>query len=112
MTELQGKQLARAAWLGLLIWQFVWLALLPTPYGKGNLVFALVACVPMLFPLPGIVRLRARGMIWGGYIALFLAMFGGVEAWADPPERPAALLQLVFCGLYFAGLIVGTRKRR
>lgn len=112
MSEAAGRQLGRAAWLGLLVWQFAWLALLPEPYGKNNLILATIIAVPMLLPLFGILRLRPRGLIWGGYLVLFLAMFGFMELWADPPERPAAGLQLLLCGLFLTGLVFGTRKRR
>lgn len=112
MSEAAGRQLGRAAWIALLLWQFTWLALVPEPHGKHNLVLATLLAIPMLLPLPGILRLRARGLIWGGYMALFLAMFGFMELWADPPERPAAGLQLLLCGLFLTGLVFGTRKRR
>jgi uncharacterized membrane protein len=112
MNELQGKKLARLSWLGLILWHITWLALLPVPYGKENLVIAVIIIAPLLLPLFGILKLRARSLIWGGYMAFFLAMFGMVELWADPPERPAALVQLLLCTLYLIGLTFGTRKRR
>lgn len=112
MSESAGRQLGRAAWLGLLVWQFAWIALIPEPFGKKNLILATFIAVPMLLPLPGILKLHARGLIWGGYLVLFLAMFGVMELWADPPERPAAGLQLLLCALFLTGLVFGTRKRR
>ncbi len=112
MSESAGRQLGRAAWLALVLWQFTWIALLPQPYGKHNLILATIIVIPMLLPLPAIVKLQPRGLIWAGYITLFLAMFGFMEFWADPPERLAAGLQLLLCGLFFAGLVFGTRKRR
>lgn len=112
MSESAGRQLGRASWVGLLLWQFTWIGLLPEPYGKNNLILATVITIPMILPLYSILRLKPRGLIWGGYLTLFLAMFGFMELWADPPERPAAGLQLLLCGLFLTGLVFGTRKRR
>jgi len=112
MSESAGRQLGRTAWVALVVWQFTWIALVPEPYGKHNLILATIIVVPMLLPLPAILKLQPRGLIWAGYITLFLAMFGFMEFWADPPERPAAGLQLLLCGLFFTGLVFGTRKRR
>lgn len=112
ISESAGRQLGRAAWLALVLWQFAWIALLPQPYGKHNLILATIIAIPMLLPLLAILKLQPRGLIWAGYLTLFLAMFGFMEFWADPPERPAAALQLLLCGLFFTGLVFGTRKRR
>ena len=94
MTAHTARQFARVAWIGLVLWQFAWLALLPAPRGKENLTFALVMTVPMLIPLPGILALRDRALIWGAYLALFASMLGMTELWTDAAERPAAGPQL------------------
>ena len=112
MKETLARRLARAAWLALIAWQFTWLALLPEPLGKARLGFALVVTVPLLIPLRGIIALRPRSLIWGGYLALFAGMLGIMELWAAPAERPAAGLQLFLCVLYLVFLAVGTRRRR
>ncbi len=112
MNADRARRLARAAWLGLIAWQVVWLALLPTPHGKANPWLAALLTLPLLVPLRGILALRPRSLIWGGYLALFLAMFGMMEWWASPAERPAASLQIVLCGGFLVALALGTRKHR
>ncbi len=112
MTEHRARQLARAAWLALIAWQFTWLMLLPPPLGKQSVWLTAAVVAPMLLPLWGILGLRARSLIWGGYIALLAGMFGMMEWWAAPQERPAASLQLLLCVAYLVALAFGTRKRR
>lgn len=112
MNEQRARRLARLAWLALVGWQFTWLALLPEPLGKGQVGFALVVTVPLLLPLWGILALRPRSLIWGGYLALFTVMLGIMELWAAPEERLAAGLQLSLSILYLVFLALGTRKRR
>ncbi len=112
MNESLTLRLARGAWLALIAWQFAWLALLPEPLGKGSLGFALLVTAPLLVPLRGIIALRPRSLIWGGYLALFAGMLGIMELWAAPAERPATGLQLLLCVLYLVFLAVGTRRRR
>lgn len=112
MNEQRALRLARLAWLALVGWQFTWLALLPEPYGKAQIGVALVLTTPLLLPLHGIIGLRPRSLIWGGYLALFTVMLGVMEIWAAPEERLAAGLELVLSLLYLVFLALGTRKRR
>lgn len=112
MTPAGWKQFARVAWVGLVVWQFAWLALLPAPTGKENLVFGVVMTVPMLIPLPGILMLRDRALIWGAYLALFASMLGMTELWSDAQERPAAGLQLALAVAYLFFVARATRRRK
>lgn len=112
MNEGRARRFARLCWLALIIWQFAWLALLPEPLGKTQLAFAFVVTVPLLLPLRGIIALRPRSLIWGGYLALFAGMLGVMEFWAAPEERPAAALQLLLSVCYLVFLAFSTRRRR
>lgn len=112
MTVTAWRQAARTAWVVLIAWQFAWLALLPGPSGKENWVIAGLFTAPLLLPLPGILALAPRGLIWGGYLALFAGMFGIMEWWTLPAERLAAGLQVALCLIYLVALACGTRKRR
>jgi len=112
MKENSARQIARLCWLALVLWQVAWLAVIPEPLGKERPVLAAVLTVPLLLPLWGILKLSTRPLIWGGYLALFAAMFSTTELWADAPERPAAGLHLLLCVAYLVALALGTRKRR
>lgn len=112
MNRARARLLARVTWPTLILWQFAWLALLPAPLGKEKLALAALFTVPLLLPLPGILRGRDRSLIWGGYLGLFAAMFGMMELWTVAAERPAAGLQLFLCCAYLFFLALATRKRR
>lgn len=112
MTPHTAKQLARLAWLGLVSWQFVWLYLLPAPQGKENLTVALVMTAPLLIPLPGILALKDRALIWGAYLALFASLLGMTELWSDPAERLAAGLQLGLAVAFLFFVARATRRRK
>jgi uncharacterized membrane protein len=107
-----GARLTASAWLALLAWQWVWLALLPAPSGKASWFLALAASIPLLLPLRGILAGRTSSLTWGAYLALFYAMFAVAELWSLPAQRLAALAQLVLCGVALFGVFQATRKRR
>mgnify|MGYP001817831412 FL=1 len=112
MTPQTARLFARVAWIGLILWQFAWLYLLPVPLGKENLTFALVMTVPLLIPLPGILQLKDRALIWGAYLALFASMLGMTELWTDAAERPAAGLQLTLAVAFLFFVARATRRRK
>ncbi len=88
------------AYLALLFLQPVWHALLPTPLGAESWWLALVATVPLLLPLKGILKGSIRSMTWGGYLLVLYLVVGIMEAWSNPPQRLPALLQtalVTFC---------------
>jgi uncharacterized membrane protein len=103
----------RWTWLGLLLLQPVWLALLPPPAGPGSWVLAALASVPLLLPLRGVWRGSLRAVTWAGYLAMLYLVLGVVEAWANPPQRLPALLQVVLVAAFVGsalGLSRGTSR--
>lgn len=112
MNEARANVLARGFYLVMLVWTFVWLALIPAPLGKQSPGLAFALTLPLLLPLWGIVKGSKRALIWGGYLAVFASLVGMVELWAAPAERPAALLQLALCGGYLVFLALATRRRK
>jgi len=88
------------AYLALLFLQPVWHALLPTPLGAESWWLALVATVPLLLPLRGVLKGSIRSMTWAGYLLVLYLVVGIMEAWSNPPQRLPALLQtalVTFC---------------
>ena len=89
-----------AAYLATLIWQVVWHGLLPPPLGARNTWLALVACLPLLIPLPGLARGNYRSMIWAGLLLMLYLTIGIMEAWSNPPQRIPAMVQVVLVVFY------------
>jgi uncharacterized membrane protein len=88
------------AYLALLFLQPVWHALLPTPLGAESWWLALVATIPLVLPLRGVLKGSIRSMTWAGYLLVFYLVVGVMEAWSNPPQRLPALLQtalVTFC---------------
>lgn len=88
------------AYLGVLVWQLVWLGLLPEPFGPQNWWLAIAACVIPLLPLPGILSASHRSMIYGGVIMILYFTAGVMEIWTTSGHRLPAGLQVLLVVTY------------
>ena len=104
-----SRHLARSAYAGLLILQPVWHALLPPPAGTGSWPLAMVATLPLLLPLKGVWQGSLRSMTWAGYLVMLYLVVGVMEAWANPPQRAASLLQIALVTLFVGSTLVFSR---
>ena len=89
-----------AAYFGTLAWQLIWHGLLPPPFGARNAWLVIVACIPLLIPLAGLVRMQYRSMIWGGLLLMLYLTIGIMELWSNPPQRLPALVQVTMAVFY------------
>ena len=89
-----------AAYFGTLAWQLVWHGLLPQPYGARNIWLVLIACLPLLIPLAGLLKMKYRSLIWAGLLMMLYLAIGIMEAWSNPPQRLAALVQVTLAIFY------------
>lgn len=89
-----------AAYVCTLAWQAIWHGLLPQPYGARNVWLAVIACLPLLIPLRGLLRMNYRSMIWAGLLLLMYFAIGVMEAWSNPPQRLPALVQVILPVFY------------
>lgn len=89
-----------AAYFGTLAWQPIWHGLLPPPFGTRNAWLAIVACLPLLIPLAGLVRMKYRSMIWAGLLLMLYFTIGIMEVWSNPPQRLPALVQVTLAVFY------------
>jgi uncharacterized membrane protein len=108
---LNSKFLLKTAYLGLIILQPLWHALLPPPSGAGNWVLAAVATVPLLLPLKGLLANSLRSMTWAGYLVMLYLVIGIMEAWSNPPQRIPALAQTALV-IVFVGSVLAFSRRR
>ena len=101
-------KLVIASYLGLVLLQPLWHWILPAPHGARLWWLALIATVPLLLPLKGVLQGSLRSMTWAGYLVMLYLLVGVMEAWSNPPQRWPALLQtllvivFVVCVLLFS----------
>ena len=88
------------AYLSMLVWQVIWHGLLPPPLGIQSAWLAIIAAVPLLIPLAGLLRNQYRSMIWAGLILMLYFAVGVMEAWGNPPQRVPALVQVTLPIVY------------
>ena len=88
------------AYLATLVWQVVWHGVLPPPLGARNTWLALLACLPLLIPLTGLIRGNYRSMIWAGLLLMLYFTIGIMEAWVNPPQRFPAMVQVALAVFY------------
>jgi uncharacterized membrane protein len=79
--------------------------------GSGNWLLALAATVPLLLPLKGLLAGSLRSMTWAGYLAMLYLVIGITEAWSNPAQRAAALLQTVLVVVFTASVLAFSRSK-
>jgi uncharacterized membrane protein len=89
-----------ASYAFVLAWQLIWHGLIPPPWGSRNIGLAVFACLPLLIPLPGLVRSRYRSMIWAGMLLMLYMAIGIMEIWSNPPQRVPASVQVALAVFY------------
>lgn len=110
MTQTAAQRLVTASYLALIALQPAWHALLPPPAGAGNWLVALAATIPLLLPLRGLLKGSLRSMTWAGYLVMLYLCIGVMEAWSNPPQRLAAMLQVLLVAVYVGSLLVFSRQ--
>ncbi|MFC1690018.1 DUF2069 domain-containing protein [Pseudomonadota bacterium] len=108
---MNSAHLLKASYLGLLVLQPVWHALLPPPLGTGSWLLALVATLPLLLPLRGLLKLSLRSLTWAGYLVMLYLVIGIMEAWSNPAQRAAALLQTGLVVIFVGSVLVFSRRQ-
>jgi uncharacterized membrane protein len=102
-------QIARWSWLALIVLQPLWHGLLPQPLGAQSWPLAGIATVPLLLPLRGLWRGSLRSVTWAGYLSMLYLVVGVMEAWANPPQRITALVQVLLVGVFVISAVALSR---
>jgi len=105
-------RLAGGAWLALIALQPLWHGLLPPPRGAGSWILAAVAGAPLLLPVRGVLAGSLRALTWAGYLAMLYLVIGVTEAWANPPQRIPALVQVTLVAVFVASVVRFSRPGR
>lgn len=106
----RSRTLLTIAYLALILLQPAWHALAPSPLGNESWVLAVVAVVPLLLPLRGLLAGSLRSMTWAGYLVMLYLVVGVMEAWANPPQRIPALTQVLLVVLFIGSVLAFSRQ--
>lgn len=80
--------------------------------GSGSWLLALLATVPLLLPLKGLLNGSLRSMTWAGYLVMLYLVIGVMEAWSNPAQRIAALAQVALVVIFIASLMAFSRPNQ
>ena len=100
----------RWIYLLLVLCMIIWLAILPAPLGYRSGLLAGALCLPLVIPLPGILRQQYKASIWGAYISLLPFLFTIMELWANPTTWPGATVGLILVLLYWVLVVLAARR--
>ena len=104
------RTLVSGSYLALIALQPLWHAFLTPPRGAGSGWLALIATVPLLLPLRGLLAGSLRSMTWAGYLSMLYLVVGVMEAWANPAQRIPALAQVILVVVFVASLLAFSRS--
>ncbi len=115
MRPSRAVRLLRAlavAGMGLLILATVFAALYTTDTSAGSWAMLLALGLPLLLPLPGMVRGRRRTYAWATLCLLPGLVYGLTEMVANPAARWPAAVVLFLCVVEFVALVACLRVTR
>jgi uncharacterized membrane protein len=105
-----SHRILSATYFALIALQPTWHALLPSPWGNNSWVLAVVATVPLLLPLKGVLAGSLRSMTWAGFLVMLYLVIGVMEAWANPPQRVPALAQVLLVTVFVGAMLAFSRS--
>jgi uncharacterized membrane protein len=100
------------SYIALLLLQPVWHFLLPKPLGSALWWLGLLAMMPLIPMLRGILVGSIRSMTWAGYLLIAYGVIGVMEAWSNPPQRIPALTQTLLVVVCIYGMLRFSRESR
>ncbi len=104
------RRLGIAAWVAQALLQVVWHAWWLPPQRMPVAVALLIALLPLALPLL-YWRVPARALIAAGMVSLLYFCHGVAEAWASPPERVPASIEIALALALIGSLIRSPHSR-
>ncbi|QWF70705.1 DUF2069 domain-containing protein [Methylomonas paludis] len=108
MQRVYYHYVASAGFFGLFLLQMAWHTVLFPSQGFPTAILLLISVGPLLLPFRGFLRANLKSCTWMTYLSLPYFAHGVAEAYVSVPERPYALLELLFSLLlcFGAGMYV------
>lgn len=110
MNTMLMQRIGFTAWVAQAILQIVWHAWLLPPQRMPIAVALLIALLPLALPL-AYWRAPTRALLVAGMVSLFYFCHGVAEAWASPPERVLALIEVALALVLIGSLLRKPRRR-
>jgi uncharacterized membrane protein len=89
--------------VGLLLSWYGWIE--PSP------VALILLLLPLSFPLKGIIKGNPYTYAWSSFLILLYFIHGVVEAYANPPVRILALLEVLISVMFYTAAVLYARLR-
>ena len=101
-----SRRLTLISYIALVVVLLTWYGLVyPAPLLLILLLF------PLLFPLRGLLKGNPYTYAWSSFLILLYFIHGVVEAYANPPVRMLALLEVLFSVTFYTGAVLYARLR-
>lgn len=95
--------MALTGFFGLFILLMSWHTVLAPSIRFPVALVLLFTVTPLLLPMRGLLRGNPKSCAWAAYVSLIYFIHGSVEAYANPPERLYATLEIIFSLTLFLG---------
>lgn len=106
------SHLLRWCYLALIVWQAAWLGYLPAPFGPALGIWGALTALPLALMLRGIWLTQPNGINWASYLLIFYFMLGVGEAWSNPGQQLAALVQVSLVCICFTAVVAINLERK
>lgn len=101
-----SRRLSLLSYFALVVVLLTWYGLVdPAP------LVLILLLLPLLFPLKGLLRGSPYTHAWSSFLILLYFIHGVVEAYANPPVRMWALLEVLASVTFYTGAILYARLR-
>ena len=101
-----SRQLTLLSYLALVAVLSTWYGLVePAP------LLLILLLLPLLFPLKGLLKGSPYTHAWSSFLILLYFIHGVIEAYANPPVRMLALLEVLFSVTFYTGAVLYARLR-
>lgn len=98
------KRMALTGYFGLLVFMPLWLIVLSPSEGLSPVLSVSMFVIPLLFPLPGLVKGNPYTFAWANFIVMIYFLHSLTTLWVSPEERWLAAIELALASLmFFAG---------
>jgi len=97
------RKIALVGYFSLLIYMPLWLLVISPSAGLSTSTTLLFFTLPLLFPLPGLLKGKPYTYAWSNFITLIYFLHSVTTLWVIPSDRIWASLELLFATTMFIG---------